>query len=195
MPNLQGPKKSQRQSGHTPHSQAQRSRSRGVNFGFFTERCRTPSALTRNNLGMLMKSPLGHRGDEVCASPIFSDCLRFTETTVRFRLPQLTLKIRSLDSLARFQQSEPAERLLNRRDLFRRARIFFRCGSGRREAEQLFAVRDPGALGNKAVLTRDPFLDFLIRGTLASGWLVARMRMPVSLIVIANAHLSVCPSV
>ena len=72
-----------------------------------------------------MKSPLGHRGDEVCASPIFSDCLRFTETTVRFRLPQLTLKIRSLDSLARFQQSEPAERLLNRRDLFRRARIFF----------------------------------------------------------------------
>src|SRR2546423_1531888 len=33
----------ERQSAHTPHSQAQRSRSRGVNFGFFTERCRTPS--------------------------------------------------------------------------------------------------------------------------------------------------------
>jgi hypothetical protein len=33
----------ERQSAHTPHSQAQRSRSSGVNFGFFTERCRTPS--------------------------------------------------------------------------------------------------------------------------------------------------------
>src|SRR5882762_5136826 len=33
----------ERQLGHTPHSQAQRSRSRGVNFDFFTERCRTPS--------------------------------------------------------------------------------------------------------------------------------------------------------
>ncbi len=27
----------------TPHSQAQKSRSNKVNFGFFTERCRTPS--------------------------------------------------------------------------------------------------------------------------------------------------------
>src|SRR3989449_10856577 len=33
----------QRQSAHTPHSQAHRSRSSGVNFGFFTERRRTPS--------------------------------------------------------------------------------------------------------------------------------------------------------
>ena len=85
--------------------------------------------------------------------------------------------------------------MLNRRDLFRRARIFLVCSSGHRKAEQLLAVRYPGALGNKAVLARDPFLDFLIRGTLASGRLVARMRMPVSLVVIANALLSVCPSV
>src|SRR2546426_4149259 len=33
----------ERQSVHTPHSRAQSSRSRGVNLGFFTERCRTPS--------------------------------------------------------------------------------------------------------------------------------------------------------
>jgi hypothetical protein len=33
----------ERHSAQTPHSQAQRSRSRGVNLGFFTERCRTPS--------------------------------------------------------------------------------------------------------------------------------------------------------
>ena len=67
--------------------------------------------------------------------------------------------------------------------------------SERREAEQLFAVRDPSALGNKAVLARDPFLDFLIRRTLAGGSLVARRRATVSLIVIANAHLSLGPSV
>src|SRR5437899_12892436 len=33
----------ERQSGHIPPSTDQRSRSSGVNFGFFTERCRTPS--------------------------------------------------------------------------------------------------------------------------------------------------------
>src|SRR2546429_4999596 len=61
MPDLPGPKKAKAfpvpsdhglgldddecgaPAGHTPHSQAQRSRSSGINFGFFTERCRTPS--------------------------------------------------------------------------------------------------------------------------------------------------------
>ena len=33
----------ERQSSQTPHSHAQRSRSNVVNFGFFTERCKTPS--------------------------------------------------------------------------------------------------------------------------------------------------------
>src|SRR5205814_9936626 len=35
--------KTERQSAHTPHSQAHRSRSNGVNFALLTERCSTPS--------------------------------------------------------------------------------------------------------------------------------------------------------
>ena len=60
------------------------------------------------------------------------------------------------------EQSEPTERLLDRWDLFRRARILYGRGSRRYEAELLFAVQNPYAFGYEAVLTRDPFPDFLI---------------------------------
>ena len=63
------------------------------------------------------------------------------------------------------------------------------------EAEELLAVQKPSTLGHEAMLARDPLLDFLIRGTLAGASLVARMRVPVSLIVIANAHMWLGPSV
>jgi len=117
MPDLPGPKSrnpfrcqvitvsglttmsAERQLGHTPHSQAQRSRSRGVNFDFFTERCRTPSLVPerkvfqlesgsglktddRATTSVLAFRALGHGGYGVCASPIFSDRLRFTGGTI-----------------------------------------------------------------------------------------------------------------
>jgi len=87
------------------------------------------------------------------------------------------------------KQSKPPERLLNRCDLFVRARIL--CGRSSRcyEAELLFTVQKPRALGHEAVLARDPFLDFLIGGAL--GWLllarVARGVLTFS-IVITGAH-------
>ena len=65
------------------------------------------------------------------------------------------------------KQSEPTERLLNWCDLFRRARIFFGCGSRRYEAELLFAVQNPCAFGHEAMLARNPFLNLLIGGALA----------------------------
>ncbi len=87
-------------------------------------------------------------------------------------------------------QSEPPERLLNRRDLFRRAGILFGRGSRRCEAELLFAVQKPRALGHEAVLARDPFLDFLVGGALMCCLLLAGMarRAVTSSIVIASAH-------
>jgi len=51
--------------------------------------------------------------------------------------------------------------LLNRRDLFWRARILFGRGSGRRETKLLLAVQQPRTLGHEAMLARNPFLDFL----------------------------------
>jgi hypothetical protein len=80
--------------------------------------------------------------------------------------------------------------LLNRRDLFGRARILFGCGSGRGEAEQLLAVQQPCALGHEAVLARNPLLDFLILGTLAAWLMIAAvtLRTPVFSIVITTAH-------
>ncbi len=56
----------------------------------------------------------------------------------------------------------PHSRLLNRRDLFRWARILFGHGSRRDEAELLLTMQNPRILGHEAVLARDPFLDFLI---------------------------------
>ena len=83
---------------------------------------------------------------------------------------QLTVKRRGLEPgrSACSEQPEPPECLLNRRDLFWRARILFGRGSGRGEAEHFFAMQQPCALGHETVLAQDPFLDFLIRGALAS---------------------------
>jgi len=72
----------------------------------------------------------------------------------------------------RSEQSEVPERLLNRCNLFRRARILVVGRPGCSETEQLLAMCDPGTLGHKAMLARNPFLDLLIRGTLTSGLLV-----------------------
>jgi hypothetical protein len=95
----------------------------------------------------------------------------------------------------RSEHSEPPERLLDRRYLFRRARILYGCGSRCYEAELLFAVQNPGAFGHEAMLSRDPFLDFLIRGAL-TGWLILAGMMRrafTSSIVVADAHESLHP--
>ena len=80
------------------------------------------------------------------------------------------------------EQPKPPERLLNRRDLFWRARILFGRGSGCGEAEQLLAVQQPYAFGHEAMLARDPLLDFLIRGTRTDRLLIGAvtLRTPVS---------------
>src|SRR5260370_12519654 len=82
------------------------------------------------------------------------------------------------------------ERLLNRCDLFRWARILFRCSSLWYEAELLFTVQDPSAFRYKAVLARDPFLNFLIRGALARWLLLPGMgrRVLTSSTVIVDGH-------
>jgi hypothetical protein len=90
----------------------------------------------------------------------------------------------------RSKQPEPPERLLNRRDLFRRARILFVRGSRCYETKLLFTVQKPCALGHEAVLARDPFLDLLIGGALTGRLLLAGMvqqAFPCS-IVISSAH-------
>jgi len=106
----------------------------------------------------------------------------------RFRARASVSRARRSDWL---QQSEASKCLLDRRDLFWRAWILHRRASGFDEAKQLFAVQKPRALGHKAVLARNPFLDFLIRGPL-TDWLllvgVVVRRAPVSSIVLANAH-------
>src|SRR6266849_5664867 len=99
--------------------------------------------------------------------------------------------------MIRSKQSEPPECLLNRRDLFWRARILFGRSSGRGEAEQLLAVQQPCALGHEAVLARDPFLDFLVGDALVS-WLLFPVLMArlvrISSIIFANSHFSFRPS-
>ena len=90
----------------------------------------------------------------------------------------------------RSENSEPPERLLNRRDLFCRAWILFGRGPRCNETKLLFAVQNPRALGHETVLARDPFLDLLVGGAL-TGWLliaeIAR-RALTSSIVIPSAH-------
>jgi len=88
------------------------------------------------------------------------------------------------------KQPKPPERLLNRRDLLRRARILWVRGSWRYQAELLFAVQNPCALGHEAVLASDPFLDFLIGNAWLDGLLlvgIARGALTSS-IVIAGGH-------
>ena len=68
------------------------------------------------------------------------------------------------DSLIGSEQAEVAEGLFNRRDLVGWAGILLGCVSWWDEPKLLFAAHNPGALGHKAVLARNPFLDFLVRG-------------------------------
>jgi hypothetical protein len=72
----------------------------------------------------------------------------------------------------RSEQSEVSECLLYRCNLFRWARILAVARAGCGEPEQLFAMCNPGTLGHKAMLARNPFLDLLIRGALTGGFLV-----------------------
>jgi len=66
------------------------------------------------------------------------------------------------------KQTEVPERLLDCRNLLRRARILAGCGARRRNPEQLSAMRNPGALRHEAVLARHPFLNLLIGGAWTS---------------------------
>jgi len=87
------------------------------------------------------------------------------------------------------KQPEPPERLLNRRDLLQRTRILFGRGSRCYEAELLFTVQKPSALGHKAVLARDPFLDLLIRGAWMKRKMLAKVtRAPLSSFVVSTTH-------
>ncbi len=63
----------------------------------------------------------------------------------------------------RSEQPEVTESLFNRHDLIGWARIVLRCVPWYGEAKLLFAACNPSALGHKAVLARNPFLDFLVR--------------------------------
>jgi hypothetical protein len=72
----------------------------------------------------------------------------------------------------RSEQSEVPECLLNRRNLFLRARILIVGRARYGEPEQLFAMCDPGTLRHKSMLARNPFLDLLIRDAQTSGLLV-----------------------
>ena len=78
----------------------------------------------------------------------------------------------SAPSLKSLEQTKVPECLLYDRDLVFRARILTGRCVGRGEAERLFAMRNPGTLGHKAVVARDPFLDLLIRGALTGRLLL-----------------------
>ena len=88
-----------------------------------------------------------------------------------------------------------SEGLFNRRDLVWSAGILFGCAPWCDEAKLFFAAYNPGALRHKAVLPRNPFLDFLI-GSALPGWLllakVAR-RFTASSMVITGAHSALRP--
>jgi len=94
----------------------------------------------------------------------------------------------------RSKQPEPPERLLNRRNLLWWAGILFGRGSRRYEAKLLFAVQNPRALGHKAVLARDPLLDFLIGDAWLVGLLLAgiALRCGPSTVVIVPHTLDLC---
>lgn len=89
----------------------------------------------------------------------------------------------------------PHSRLLDGRDLLRRARILLGRGSWRYEVELPFAVQNPRALGHEAVLARDPLLDFLVGNAWLEGLLLASIarRVLTSSIVIAGAHSALRP--
>jgi hypothetical protein len=79
--------------------------------------------------------------------------------------------------------------LFNRRDLVRWARILLGCVPWCGEAKLLFAARNPGALGHKAVLARNPFLDFLVRGAWTQRFMLARLtRASTSSFLVSTTH-------
>ena len=89
----------------------------------------------------------------------------------------------------RSEQSEVAEGLFNRRDLVSWTGILLGCVSWCGEAKLLFAVPNPGALGHKAVLARNPFLDFLVRGAWTKRLLLAGLtRAPMSSFLVSITH-------
>src|SRR5216684_1501767 len=93
------------------------------------------------------------------------------------------------DSLIRSKQPEVAESLFNRRDLVWWAGILLGCGPWRGEAKLFFAARNPGALGHKAVLARNPFLDFLVRRARTQRFVLARLtRAPMSSFLVSTTH-------
>jgi hypothetical protein len=82
-----------------------------------------------------------------------------------------------------------AEGLFNRRDLVGWARILRGRVSWCGEAKLLLAVRNPGALGHKAVLPRNPFLDFLVRGAWVERFMVAVLtRASMSSFLVSITH-------
>jgi len=93
---------------------------------------------------------------------------------IQLEIPDLVVPKRrsmTLDTFARqhlsadrSEQSKVSKSLLNRRDLFCWARILVGRCSGRREAEQFFAMHNPGALRHETVLARNPFFDLLVSG-------------------------------
>ena len=105
----------------------------------------------------------------------------------------VTLKRRSRtpapDSLICLEQPEVAEGLFNRRDLVWWAGILLRCVPWCGEAKLLFAAHNPGALGHKAVLTCNPFLDFLVRGPWTKRLMLPRLtRAPMSSFLVSPTH-------
>jgi len=96
---------------------------------------------------------------------------------------------RAPDKLIRSEQPEVAESLLNRRDLVWWTGILLGCVSWRGEAKLFFAVPNPGALGHKAVLPHNPFLDFLVRGAWTKRFMLAgRTRAPMSPFLVSTLH-------
>ena len=89
----------------------------------------------------------------------------------------------------RSEQPEVTEDLFNRRDLVGWARILLRCVPWRGEARLLFAAHNPSALGHKAVLARNPFLDFLVRGAWTKRFVLAGLtRAPMSSFLVSTIH-------
>ena len=112
---------------------------------------RTPRGLTRSLHIQQPNDQLPHGFD--AADAVFPVPRRspyhFNIRTAQFiGAVALTLTVFGADPS---EQPEPPERLLDRRNLFWRARILFGCGSRCYEAELLFAVLKPRALGHKAV--------------------------------------------
>ncbi len=91
--------------------------------------------------------------------------------------------------LIRSEHPEVVESLFNRRDLVWWAGIHMGCVPWRGEAKLFFAVHNPGALGHKAVLAHNPFLDLLVCRAWTKRLIVARLtRAPISSFLVSTTH-------